>query len=95
MEDLPMIVHQLQIIILGSMIENEFTKRFMGQKMQPNEARIQAMACNAHPLSPEDARRSIEAYHTAIRIWKASKDLSISWHDNRKMDADTLIMAGL
>lgn len=94
--ELPQIVHQLQIIILGSMIEMQYTRRFMGQKMDPAQARVMAMQFNSAPNGPEDARLAQEAYHHAIRLWKASRALGMSaTSDHRKMDADTLIMAGL
>lgn len=95
LEDLPQVVHQLQILILGSMIEVEFTRRFMGQKMDPSEARVQAMHMNAYAVGPEDKRKSEEAYRHAIRVWQASKTLGLSWMETQRLDAETLIRAGL
>jgi hypothetical protein len=94
-KDLPQVVHQLQIIVLASNIESRHKRRFMGQQMPPDQARVRAMQHNAMPDSPEEARMSEEAYLTAIRIWRAARALGIRWDDNRKMDAEALIMAGL
>jgi hypothetical protein len=93
-KDLPAIVHQLQIIILACDIEARFKAQF-GQVMDPSEARIQAMQHNAHPNAPIEARMSEDAYRAAIRVWKASRVLGVTWSENRRIDADTLIMAGL
>lgn len=95
LEDLPQVVHQLQILILGSMIEVEFTKQYMGQKMDPAEARVQAMHLNGFPTGSADRRKSEEAYRHAIRVWQASKTLGLSWRETQRLDADTLIRAGL
>ena len=95
LQDLPPVVHQLQILILGSMIEVEFTKRYMGQKMDPAEARIQAMHMNAFPVGSEERRKPEEAYRHAIRVWQASKALDIRFVETQRLDAETLIRAGL
>jgi hypothetical protein len=95
LQDLPQVVHQLQILILGSMIEKSFERRFLGQKMDPAEARVQAMHMNGFPTGPEDERKAKEAYHAAIRVWQASKTLGLTWHEQQRLDAQTLIRAGL
>jgi hypothetical protein len=92
--DLPQIVHQLQVIILASAIEAKHKSTY-NQDMQPDNARVLAMQYNAFPNSQAEGRMATDAYRTAIRIWKAAKALGITWNDNRRMDANDLIMAGL
>jgi hypothetical protein len=92
--DLPLIVHSLQIIILGCDIEAEHKGRYH-QELPPDQGRIMAMQWNTMPESPRQKAMVEDSYRVAIRIWKASRTLGVQWNEMRRLDAQDLIMAGL
>jgi len=92
--DLPPFVHYMQVIVLGCIIEAGHRARYQ-QHMQPDQARIQAMAMNVSPDSNEHKEMIAESFRVAVRLWKASRVLGMSFLDNRTIPAADLVMAGL
>lgn len=93
-KDLPLFVHNLQVIILACDIEAEHLARY-GQPMQPDQARMQAMQYNVRPEDEKQKTMINDSFRTAIRIWKAARGLGMSFSDNKRVHAQDLVMLGL
>lgn len=95
-KDLPPIVHYMQVIVLGCIIEAQFRAQYQ-QTMQPDQARLQAIHKNTTAVrSHEDDEMVHEAFRVAIRLWKAFDTMRISAvDDNIRLSADAIITAGL
>lgn len=95
-DELPVICHHLQIIILGSMVE-EYHSQVVHQPIDPSVARehaVQYRMADQTQLQPQFRRMVTEAYQTAIRIWRAMDDLGLKW-DKRPIKFDQLVFMGL
>lgn len=95
-KDLPPIVHYMQVIILGCIIEAKFRGEYQ-QTMQPDQARLQAIHKNTTRVrSHIDDEMVHESFRVAIRLWKAFDTMQIrAVDDNLKLSADAIITAGL
>jgi hypothetical protein len=95
-KDLPPIVHYMQVIVLGCIIEAQFRSQYQ-QTMQPDEARLQAIHKNTSGIRDrQDEEMVHESFRVAIRLWKAFDTLGMrTTDDNRRVSADSLITAGL
>jgi hypothetical protein len=94
-KDLPPIVHYMQVIILGCIVEARHRAQFQ-QHMQPDSARVQAMSINVNPVGRQDQEMVAESFRVAVRLWKAFKVLDIRCtNEGRTVPAEDIIMAGL
>lgn len=94
-KDLPPIVHYMQVIILGCIVEAQHRAKFQ-QHMSPDDARVKAMSINVTPQGREDHEMIAESFRVAVRMWKAFKTLDIRCtNEARTVPAADLIMAGL
>lgn len=95
-DELPPICHHMQIIILGSMIE-EYHSKVVNQPIDPSVARehaVQYRMADQNQLQPAFKRMVIEAFQTSIRIWRAMDDLGLKW-DKRPIRFEQLVFMGL